>query len=95
MIICAALKISHPDFKPDNELIIPCLRHGWGYSMLHTLVGKGYNKFITEGFVDENGHFMDRHEALTYALNNGQLSATAREWKRAKGEGELYSEDLY
>ena len=96
MLLTAALKISDECFKPEGFLILPCLRHGFGYSTLHDLVGvKFKQKDIVEGFIDTTGKFYDRREAFEYAITNGQLSASTRELKREHGETELYSEDSY
>lgn len=96
MLLSAALKIKDESFKPEGFLILPCLRHGFGYSTLHDLVGTKYHqRDIVEGFIDTNGKFYDRRDAYEYAMVNGQLSASTRELKREHCETELYSEDLY
>lgn len=95
MIISAAMKIVHDDL-PYGELVVPCLRHGDGYYIIATLGEHKYGaKYVIEGFIDNKNNFLDREEAYKHALDCGQLSATTREWKRSKGEYELYSEDLY
>lgn len=93
MIVSAAMKIVHDDL-PYGELVIPCLRHGDGHYIIATLIPRMALN-VTEGFIDNKNNFLDRKEAYKHALECGQLSATTREWKRAKGEYELYSEDLY
>lgn len=96
MILIAALKVKDESFKPDGFLIVPCLRHGFGYSMLHELTTKKLRPgSIEEGFIDTAGHFYDRTEAYQRAKDYGQLSASTRELKRRNSESELYSEDLY
>lgn len=96
MLLCAALKIKDESIKPDGFVILPCIRHGFGYSILHDLVGAKYHqRDIVEGFIDTNGKFYDRVDAYEYVMFHGQLSASTRELKREKGETELYSEDLY
>nr|DAJ59251.1 MAG TPA: hypothetical protein [Caudoviricetes sp.] len=96
MILIAALKVKDESFKPDGFLIVPCLRHGFGYSMLHDLTGKHFKQScIEEGFINTKGRFYNRVEAYQYATHCGQLSASTRELKRRNSESELYSEDLY
>ena len=95
MIICAAVKITSDDL-PNGELVVPCLRHGYGYRIVDTLSEFRYGASrITEGFITHKNEFLDREAAFRHALACGQLSATTREWKRVKEETELYSEDLY
>lgn len=96
MLLSAALKIKDESSKPEGFLILPCIRHGFGYATLHGLVGNKFKRSnITEGFIDTTGTFYDRREAFEYAMSNGQLSASTRALKRDRGETELYSEDLY
>ena len=96
MLLSAALKIKDESCKPDGFIIFPCVRHGFGYSTLHDLVGTKYHqRDIVEGFIDTNGKFYDRVDAYEYVMFHGQLSASTRALKREKGETELYSEDLY
>ena len=96
MILCAALEISSPDFKPSGKLVIPCWRHAFGYSILYDLVGHKYPaKDIVEGFLTTDNLFLDRTDAFDHAFECGQLSATTRQTKLDNREIELYSEDLY
>lgn len=43
---------------------------------------------VTQGFVTDSGHFLDRYEAMELALKTGQL-------KEPTGLKELFSEDLW
>lgn len=96
MILCAAVKVYDERYKPDGFVVVPCWRHGFGYSILHELTGDiSYKKNKEDGFIDHQNNFLNREEALQHALNCGQLSASAREFKRQRNENELYSEDLY
>ena len=96
MIICAALKVNHSDFKPEGYLIIPCWRHSEGYRILYDLVGNKYTQsIITEGFIDNKNNFLNRYDAFNHAIETGQLSAVTRQYKREKHEIMLFSEDLY
>ena len=95
MIICAAIKIQIEGLS--HETIVPCRRHGDGFKILKDLGLKprvGY-KEIAQGFIDQDGDFLNRKNAFKHAVDCGQLSATTREWKASQGEIELYSEDLY
>lgn len=95
MIICAAIKIQVEGL--DHETIIPCRRHGDGFKILKDLgyAPKTKYKEMAQGFIDQDGDFLDRKEAYEHAFMYGQLSATTRNCKRANREDELYSEDLY
>ena len=89
IILCAALRIK------NKGIIIPCVRHGDGFSMLHDLGLKIGMNNVEQGFVNTKNEFFTRGEAFNIAMDNGQLSATTRAAKRDMGEKELYSEDLY
>ena len=92
MILVAALKV----ILDDNEVIVPCWRHGWGYSILHDLgVKKLKREQIVDGFINHKGEFLDRAEAYEHAMTCGQLSAETRHVKQQRREQVLYSEDLY
>lgn len=95
MLICAALLIQVEGL--DHETIIPCRRHGDGFQILQDL---GYGpktkyKILQQGFIDNDGNFLDRIEAYNYAKVCGQLSTTIRWYKGDSNEVELDSEDLY
>lgn len=95
MIICAALEIQVDGL--DHITILPCWRHGKGFEILKDL---GYAprtkyKVFRQGFINHNGEFLDRKEALAHALEVGQLSATNRWYQKDHNIDELYSEDLY
>ena len=94
MIICAALKVEKCD--DFEETIVPCFRHGNGFTILHNLCkNTNYKGHVIQGFMTHEGKFLDRIEAYDHALKCGQLSATGREFKLQRREDELYSEDLY
>ena len=89
MIICAAIKDTR------TGAVFGGIRHGFIYSAMHDAgIAPPHEKAI-EGFLDEKGNFYDRYEAYDIAMTNGQMSATARHYKKDKGERELFSEDLY
>lgn len=89
IVLCAALKIK------ETGVVVPCCRHGDGWSILHDLgIKVGYSK-VEQGFINTKNEFLTREEAFEVAMNNGQLSATTRQHKRDQHEYELYSEDLY
>lgn len=95
MLLCAALLIQVEGL--DHKTIIPCRRHGDGFQILQDL---GYGpktkyKILQQGFIDNDGNFLDRIEAYNYAKVCGQLSATIRWYKGDSNEVELDSEDLY
>ena len=95
MIVCAAVKL-HID-KTGEEVVLCGPRHHYAYDQLLKLgfePQKGY-KFVVDGFVDHMGNFMNREDALKYAIKIGQVCSEIRGkyWKGTKKE--LYSEDLW
>ena len=91
MIAKAAVKIF--DIRQNKEIIIPCHRHCDAYEILYNF---GYRKnidyhIIQEGFLDENGVFLDRHHAYLEAMYDHQLQIVDKNIKCQ----ELFSEDLY
>ena len=95
MIICAAVKIQVEGL--DHETVIPCRRHGDAFGILKDLgyAPRTQYKEIAQGFIDDNGDFIDREEAYIHTLKCGQLNQTTKWHKIDKGERELFSEDLY
>ena len=89
MIICAAIKDTR------TGAVFGGIRHGNIYSAMHDAGITPPREAAIEGFLDEKNNFYSRHEAYNIAMTNGQLSATARQLKRDRGEKELFSEDLY
>lgn len=89
MIICAAIKDTR------TGAVFGGIRHGFIYSAMHDAGITPPHEKAIEGFLDEKGNFYDRYEAYDIAMTNGQMSATARQYKRDTGEKELFSEDLY
>lgn len=89
MIICAAIKDTR------TGAVFGGIRHGYIYSAMHDAGITPPHEKAIEGFLDEKNNFYDRYEAYDIAMTNGQISAAARQYKRDKGEKELFSEDLY
>lgn len=89
MIICAAIKDTR------TGAVFGGIRHGYIYSAMHDAGITPPKAAAIEGFLDEKNNFYDRYAAYDIAMANGQMSATARQYKRDKGESELFSEDLY
>ena len=95
MIICAAIKIQMNNLPEPT--IIPCWRHGYGYSILRDLVPDRFSfKVIEEGFINHHGAFLNRAKAYREAKTCGQINSH-NTWYRKdnKVPNELYSEDLY
>ena len=90
MIICAALLIEN---KEQEEIVLPCWRHGIGYEIIRELHIEG--KVLKEGFMNHEGKFLDRYDALVHVMECGQLTQANRWYKEDNREAELYSEDLY
>ena len=90
MIICAALLLEN---KEQEEVILPCWRHGIGYEMIRELHIDA--KVLKEGFINHEGKFFDRYDALVHVMECGQLTQANRWYKEDNRESELYSEDLY
>jgi hypothetical protein len=95
MIICAALEVQIEGL--DHKTILPCWRHGIGFQILKDLgyAPKTKYKVIRQGFINHKNEFLDRKEALTHALECGQLPETVRWYQEDHNNDELYSEDLY
>ena len=98
-IVCAANKYG------DFILVGP--RH-WAPTMLNTIhfMSRNAKKYMNsqeeiQGFIDQNGHFLDRKEAYKVAIAAGQLKdkAPCRDYFDAEStnvyEPLLFSEDLY
>lgn len=104
MVLCAALKVEIKE-NEDSEskfVILPCYRHGYGYSCLKELLFSrhpedfgAFKVVIEEGFILTTGEFLNRKDALKHAIECGQLSQTTRWYKQDEKIDELYSEDLY
>lgn len=90
MIICAALLLEN---KEQEEIVLPCWRHGDGYEMIRELHIDA--KVLKEGFMNHEGKFLDRYDALVHVMECGQLTQANRWYKEDNREAELYSEDLY
>ena len=95
MIICAALEVQVEGLPYTT--ILPCLRHGKGFEILRDLgcAPRTKYKVLREGFMNHEGEFLNRKQALIHALEIGQLSATNRWYQKDHNIDELYSEDLY
>lgn len=89
MMICAAIKDTR------TGAVFGGIRHGDIYSAMHDAGITPPRDAAIQGLLDEKNNFYDRYEAYDIAMNNGQMSAVAKQYKRDKGEIELYSEDLY
>ena len=98
MIICAAVKTTFVNHLGEEVIVmVTGHRHGNCFdTMVKCGVPMPKNRWDEEqGFMTNTGEFLDRKEALKHALHCGQLSATARQFKKDRNEDELYSEDLY
>lgn len=92
MIICAAIKLTN---EKSEELIVCGHRHGDCLGIISQLGTYWHSCKRTQGFINHNGEFLDRKEALKHAQECGQLSATHRYYQEDHNIDELYSEDLY
>ena len=95
MLICAALEVQVEGL--DHVTYLPCIRHGFGFSILEDLgyAPKTKYKVLRQGFLTNKNEFLDRVEAFKYAIKIGQLSVTSQWYKEDQKQIELYSEDLY
>lgn len=89
MITKAAVKIF--DIKQNKEVILPVHRHADAFAILYNL---GYKRNIdyteiAQGFLDEDGVFLNRHLAWLDAVHSNQLLIVDNSCR------ELYSEDIY
>ena len=96
MILCAAIKVAFERDGREVAVVIPGFRHGIIWELMDELQlpPKSKRKEI-EGFIDNNGEFLDRFDAFYHAKMCGQLSATVLTYKTEHFENELFSEDLY
>ena len=88
MILASAVKF-HVD-KTNEDVVLCGLRHGDIFKQLKALgfePHKGYEE-ISQGFITDKGKYLDRIDALSYALKYKQITD-------AKGKTELFSEDLW
>ena len=83
MITKAAVKIY--DKRQGKEVILPCHRHS---DIPYVLYALGYKK-IEDGFLTEDGVFLNRHFAWLDAITDNQLLIRNNDYQ------ELYSEDLW
>jgi len=94
MIICAAIQVQFERKGRKVETVIQGLRHANCWETMAVL-GIPAERMEVEGFIDDKGHFLDRCDAFSHALECGQLPATVRIHKAEQRENHLYSEDLY
>lgn len=94
MIVSAALLLTNKN-NNAHSIILPCVRHGNGYSILKFLDIDYHDYDIVEGFVTNENKFLDREEAFELLRITKSISATICEYKLQHNESELYSEDLY
>lgn len=96
MILAAAIKF-HID-TTDSDVVLCGYRHGNIFEQLKLLgfeAHKGY-KEIEQGFIDHNGKFLNRKEALQHAIVCGQLCEKIANAKtNGKDFPQLISEDLW
>lgn len=96
MIVCAAIKIKYiekPHEADVEELVVCGLRHCNCFQIIHELWMSPIE--CIQGFINHRGEFLDRKEALTHAMECGQITATHRYYQEDHNIDELYSEDLY
>jgi len=65
--------------RPNRHKDIMWALHDLGISKIH---------FVDQGFIDENGEFIQRDEAARLAIANGQV-------KKLHAPPDLYTEDLW
>ena len=87
-VVCAAIKVN----LENDEFILPCVRHGFGFQLLRKLGIKGKT---TQGFLTNKNSFLNRTQALSLCKENGQLPETVVWSKIDQHTDELFSEDLY
>jgi hypothetical protein len=82
MIICAAI-------KTGGNVVIRGQRHCDCLAAAERMrTPSEFFHHRTEGFINSEGHFVDRIEAMHEAVKSGQVS-------KEEDSRELYSEDLY
>lgn len=95
MIICAAIKLKMNNLA-GIEHIVCGVRHGDCIKTIQQLNSNWLHAERIEGFVTHTGEFLDRGQALAYALQNGQMPVTVQWFHEDNGwPAELVSEDLW
>ena len=89
MIVKAAVKVF--DMRQNKEVILPCHRHS---DIPYIFFALGYKKLvdykiIEEGFLTEDGVFLNRHFAWLDAVTDNQLLIRDNDCQT------LYTEDLW
>ena len=90
MIVSAAIKYLYPYDDTGEVIILPLHRHKDGEYILKAL-GINDIKIIEEGFLKDDGSFLDRLAAAEHAYKCGQLIERSEE----PYIGVLFSEDLW
>lgn len=100
MICNGAVKfeIFPPNFPEPKEVIIPCHRHGDAFLILKELgFSRHHYRELCQGFLNENGEFLNRGEAYQEAVRCHQF--TGRYIEEHYGELNppriLFTEDLW
>ena len=91
MILCAAIKVT---VDGNKTVVVPGHRHPDCYALLSELQVDYSRGDLIEGFIDNNGNFMDRFGAFSHAVSCGQPSETTLTHKREYIEFQLYIEGL-
>ena len=93
-MITSAVVIFHTkEIYSDRTIEIPCHRHGDAFYIISQLLdAEELDKTRTEqGFLNDEGKFLDRYRAMDEAIACGQLPITYCDAEPR----ELYSEDLW
>lgn len=92
-MITKACVIFRSKFEPNYDIIIPCHRHGDAFEIISYILRRrdiDYSR-TEQGFLNENGEFLNRYEAYREAVRCCQI----RDASPPKEKQELFSEDLW
>lgn len=91
MIVCAALRYPNGPIVIGPRHFDHVMQRATDLLTLHELHGKP-----EQGFIDQNGDFLGRHNAWIEARRCGQVrKRVGGDYNEQTGIGTLYSENLY
>ena len=94
MLVASAVKI---EMKSTGKKVVLCgVRHGDCFKQMQDLgLPRGSYKELEQGFVTNHNQFMNRVDALVYAIQIGQASADVADQFGKNKKQILFSEDLW
>ena len=94
MIVCSAVRVQIERNGKKIEVVVPGIRHADCWELLATFGYPMARDEDAEGFLNKQGLFLDRYDALELAKECGQLTETVKFYKNQLRDIVLYSEDI-